>query len=180
MNKPNIAVVVGSLREHSINRQLADALARIADGRAALHLVSIADLPHYNQDDDAASPPSSTRFREQIQAADAVLFVTPEYNRSVPGVLKNAIDIGSRPYGKSVWAGKPAALCGASPGATGTCMAQQHLRNVLAHLDMRVMGQPEVFLKVGDGLFGPDGQVTNPGTTTFLTGFVDRFLTWLE
>jgi chromate reductase len=173
---PTIAVLVGSLRSQSINGRLAQALERLATGRARFVLVPLGGLPLYNQDDDGDYPAVCLAFKQQIVQADGVLFVTPEYNRSIPGVLKNAIDIGSRPYGQSAWAGKPAAVCGTSPGATGTAMAQQHLRNVLANLDMQVLAQPEVFLKMAEGLIDADGQVSNPGTATFLGGFVDRFL----
>ena len=176
MSVPTIAVLVGSLRRQSLNRRLAQALSHLAGERASFDFVELADLPLYNQDQDDSMPAACELLRSRIQQADAVLFVTPEYNRSIPGVLKNAIDIGSRPYGKSVWAGKPAAVCGASPGATGTALAQQHLRNVLAHLDMCVLGQPEIFLKADDALFGEDGSISNEGTAQFLGKFVDRFL----
>lgn len=180
MSVPSIAVLVGSLRRQSLNRRLGLALARLAGGRADFAFVELGNLPLYNQDQDGAMPAACIAFREQIGKVDGVLFITPEYNRSIPGVLKNAIDIGSRPYGQSVWAGKPAAVCGASPGATGTAMAQQHLRNILSHLDMAVPGQPEVFLKADDALFGEEGNITNEGTATFLAGFVDRFLAHIE
>lgn len=177
MSIPTIAVVVGSLRSQSINRRLAGALAQLAAGRAHFVQIPLDALPLYSQDHDADYPPACVRFKQAIAQADGVLFVTPEYNRSIPGVLKNAIDIGSRPYGHSVWAGKPAAVCGSSPGATGTAMAQQHLRNVLAHLDMVVLGQPEVFLRMSEELIDDRGQIANPGTAAFLGGFVERFLT---
>jgi chromate reductase len=112
--------------------------------------------------------------------ADAVLFVTPEYNRSIPGVLKNAIDNASRPYGQSAWKGKPAGVMGASPGAPGTSMAQQHLRNILAYLDMPTLAQPEVFIQVKDGLFGENGEVTSPETKQFLQGWMDRYTAWVK
>lgn len=176
MSEPVIAVLVGSLRAESLNRRLALAIERLAAGRARFVHADLGRLPLYSQDHDGDMPAPSQALRGLVAGADAVLFVTPEYNRSFSGVLKNAIDIGSRPYGHSVWAGKPAAVCGASPGASGTCMAQQHLRNVLAHLDMRVLGQPEVFLKVDEGLLDAEGRIANPGTEAFLGGFVDRFL----
>lgn len=180
MSVPTIAVLVGSLRRQSLNRRLGHALAHLAGKRARFDFLDLGVLPLYNQDQDGAMPAACVAFREQIGRADAVLFITPEYNRSIPGVLKNAIDIGSRPYGQSVWAGKPAAVCGASPGATGTAMAQQHLRNILSHLDMVVPGQPEIFLKADDALFAEDGQITNEGTAKFLGGFADRFLAHIE
>ncbi|HBK45613.1 MAG TPA: NADPH-dependent FMN reductase, partial [Xanthomonadaceae bacterium] len=139
----------------------------------------IGDLPLYNQDDDGDYPPQGKRLKQQVRDADAVLFVTAEYNRSIPGVLKNAIDLGSRPYGDSAFAGKPAAVLGISVGAIGTAPAQQHLRNVLAYLDMQVMGQPEVFLQHKEGLFGSDGTIANDDTRKFLQGFVDKFAAWI-
>lgn len=176
MAEPTIAVLVGSLRRESINRRLAGALEKLAAGKARFEYIEIGDLPLYNQDFDQAYPPQGTRLKERIRSADAVLFVTPEYNRSIPGVLKNAIDIGSRPYGDSAFAGRPAAVIGASIGAIGTALAQQHLRNVLAYLDMPVLGQPEAFIHYKDGLIADDGSIGNDGTKTFLQDFVDRFL----
>jgi chromate reductase len=172
-----IAVLVGSLRKESINRRLARALEKLAAGKARFDFVEIGDLPLYNQDFDADYPAEGKRLKQQIRSADAVLFVTPEYNRSVPGVLKNAIDIGSRPYGHSAFAGKPAAVIGASIGVIGTALAQQHLRNILAYLDMPVLGQPEAFLHFKEGLIDEAGSISNAGTQEFLQGFVDRFLT---
>ncbi len=176
MAEPTIAVLVGSLRRESINRRLAGALEKLAAGKARFEYIEIGDLPLYNQDFDQAYPAQGTRLKERIRNADAVLFVTPEYNRSIPGVLKNAIDIGSRPYGDSAFAGKPAAVIGASIGAIGTAMAQQHLRNVLAYLDMQVLGQPEAFIHYKDGLIDDDGTIGNDGTRKFLQDHVDRFL----
>jgi chromate reductase len=131
MAKVKVAVVVGSNRRDSINRKLAQALAGLAEGRLAFHFVSIEDLPLYNQDLEGELPQSVVRFKSEIAAADAVLFVTPEHNRSIPAVLKNAIDWGARPYGQNSWSGKPAAITGTSPGALGTAVAQLHLRQVL-------------------------------------------------
>lgn len=139
----HIAVLVGSLRAESYNRQLARALEHLAGDKAVFEYLEIGDIPLYNQDRDGDYPAEGTRLKQQIRAADAVLFVTPEYNRSIPGVLKNAIDTGSRPYGDSAFAGKPAAVVGISVGAIGTATAQQHLRNVLAYLNMHVLGQPK-------------------------------------
>ncbi|MBN9339015.1 MAG: NAD(P)H-dependent oxidoreductase, partial [Comamonadaceae bacterium] len=146
MGTYRIAVVVGSLRKDSFNRQLATALARLAPQDFAFQQVRIDDLPLYNQDDDGAPAEAVRRFKAEIAGAQGVLFVTPEYNRSIPGVLKNALDQGSRPYGQSAWAGKPAGVIGTSIGAIGTALAQQHLRNVLAYLDMPTLGQPEAFV----------------------------------
>ncbi|WP_312708542.1 NAD(P)H-dependent oxidoreductase [Stenotrophomonas sp.] len=176
MPVPTIAVFVGSLRKDSCNRKLARALQKLAGDRARFQYVQIDDLPLYNQDFDGSYPAQGTRLKEQVRAADAVLFVTPEYNRSVPGVLKNAIDLGSRPYGDSAFAGKPAAVIGASIGAIGTALAQQHLRNILAYLDMQVLGQPEAFIHFKEGLIDAEGAIHNEGTQTFLQGYVDRFL----
>jgi len=180
MATPTIAVLVGSLRKASINLKLARALEKLAEGKARFEFVQIGDLPLYNQDFDADYPAEATRLKQGIRAADAVLFVTPEYNRSVPGVLKNAIDIGSRPYGDSAFAGKPAAVIGASVGVIGTALAQQHLRNILAYLDMPVLGQPEAFLHFKDGLIDDAGTISNPGTAEFLQGFVDAFLALVQ
>jgi len=179
MSEYTIAVFVGSLRSGSFNRQLAKALEKLADGRARFSYVEIGDLPLYNQDHDADYPAQGKRLKDQVRAADAVLFVSPEYNRSVPGVLKNAIDLGSRPYGDSAFAGKPAAVIGASVGAIGGALAQQHLRNILAYLDMPTLGQPEAFIHFKEGLIAEDGSIGNPSTATFLGGFVDAFLDWI-
>lgn len=176
MAEYTIAVLVGSLRKESINRKLARALERLAAGKAHFDYVEIGDLPLYDQDFDQDYPAQGKRLKQQVRRADAVLFVTPEYNRSVPGVLKNAIDIGSRPYGDSAFAGKPAAVIGASIGVIGTALAQQHLRNTLAYLDMQVLGQPEAFVHFKEGLIEADGTVTSEGTEKFLLGFVERFL----
>jgi len=154
----SIAVIVGSLRRASFNRQLAEALVLLPE--AAGHtfgFVEIGDLPLYNQDDDADQPAPAKRLKAEVRAAEALIFVTPEYNRSIPGVLKNAIDHASRPYGDSAWRGKPAGVIGVSPGAMGTSMAQQHLRNVLAALDVRVMGLPGAFFTRREGMFAEDG-----------------------
>lgn len=180
MSNPNILIIVGSLRGGSINRRLAKALAVLVADRATITWADLAALPLYNQDQDASPSAAVSTFREQVRQADGLLFVSPEYNRSIPGVLKNAIDIGSRPYGQSVWAGKAGAICGASPGATGTAMAQQHLRNVLNHLDVDLVRQPEVFLKLDDALITDDGQITNPSTEKFLGGFVDKLLALVQ
>lgn len=178
MSVPVIAVLVGSLRRDSINRRLAQGLERLAGDRLQFRYVEIADLPLYNQDDDAAPAAEVLRLRDAVRSADAVLFVTPEYNRSIPGVLKNAIDHGSRPYGQSVWAGKRAGVIGASIGSIGTALAQQHLRNVLSYLDMPTLGQPEAFIHAKDGFFDPDGAI-GEGSREFLQVWVDAFLGWV-
>src|SRR5271167_997947 len=155
----NVAVVVGSLRKESFNRKLANALIAMAPALLKLEIVEIRQLPLYNQDDDANPPAASAVFKERVQKADAVLFVTPEYNRSVPGVLKNAIDIASRPYGKSAWDGKPGAVISLSPGAIGGFGANHHLRQSLVALDVPTLGQPEAFIQVKDGLFDDAGNI---------------------
>src|SRR5690606_19285979 len=154
--------IVGSLRRDSYNRQLATAVTSLAPSSFSFEPVKIDDLPPYNQDDDDAQAAPVKRLKQAIAEADAVLFVTPEYNRSIPGVLKNAIDHASRPYGQSAWEGKPAGVIGASVGAPGSSMAQQHLRNVLAYLDMPTLAQPETFIHVKDGVFDAAGDVANP------------------
>jgi chromate reductase len=179
MSQLKIAVLVGSLRRESFNRKLANGLIKLAPSELAFDHVEIGDLPPYNQDDDAHPAEPVKRLKSQITAADGVLFVTPEYNRSIPGVLKNAIDHASRPYGQSVWAGKPAGVVGVSVGAAGTAMAQQHLRNVLAYLDMPTLGQPEAFIQAKDGLFEPDGSI-GPASRQFLQGWMERFVVWVR
>lgn len=179
MTTHTIAVLVGSIRRESFNRKLADAIVKLAPPSLTFTNVRIDDLPLYNQDDDDAPAPSVRRFKDAIRAAHGLLFVTPEYNRSMPGVLKNAIDHGSRPYGKSVWAGKPAAVLGISVGAIGTAVAQQHLRTTLAYLDVPTLGQPEVFLQMKDGLFDQGGGIGQL-SKAFLQGFMDRFVAWVQ
>nr|WP_296016606.1 NAD(P)H-dependent oxidoreductase [uncultured Acidovorax sp.] len=179
MAQLNIAVVVGSLRKESFNRQLATALARLAPPDVKFTQLRIDDLPLYNQDDDGQQAASVLRLKGEIQAAHGVLFVTAEYNRSIPGVLKNAIDHASRPYGQSAWAGKPAGVIGASVGAIGTALSQQHLRNVLAYLDMPTLGQPEAFIHAKEGLFDADGNV-GEASRKFLQGWVDKYVAWVR
>ena len=179
MAQLNIAVVVGSLRKESFNRQLATALARLAPPDVKFTQLRIDDLPLYNQDDDGHQAAPVLRLKGEIQAAHGVLFVTAEYNRSIPGVLKNAIDHASRPYGQSAWAGKPAGVIGASVGAIGTALSQQHLRNVLAYLDMPTLGQPEAFIHAKEGLFDADGNV-GEASRKFLQGWVDKYVAWVR
>ena len=175
-----IAVVVGSLRRDSFNRHLAQALAKLAPAQIEPVLVRIDDLPLYNQDDDSHQAEPVRRLKTEIAAAQGVLFVTPEYNRSIPGVLKNAIDHGSRPYGQSVWGDKPAGVIGVSIGAIGTALAQQHLRNVLAYLDMPTLGQPEMFLQNKPGLFAPGGGIGPEDTRQFLQKYLETFAGWVK
>ncbi len=179
MSQYQIAVVVGSLRRDSLNARLANALARLAPAEFSFKRVEIGDLPLYNQDDDDNQATAVKRLKAEIGAASGVLFVTPEYNRSVPGVLKNAIDHASRPYGQNAWAGKPAGVIGISIGAIGTALAQQHLRNVLAYLDMPTLGQPEVFLQAKDGLFDDEGNI-GAASRDFLQSWVSRYCDWVR
>jgi len=176
----NVAVLVGSLRKESINLKLAHAIERLASAELKFDYVRIGDLPLYTQEFDTEYPPVCQRLKKEIEASDAVLFVTPEYNRSIPGVLKNAIDIASRPWGTNSFAGKPGAVLGASPGSAGTSMAQQHLRNVLAYLDVPTPAQPEVFIHFKEGIFDSEGKIGNADTQKFLQGFVDRYVAWIK
>ena len=178
MATTRIAVIVGSLRKASFNRQLADALPALAKDVEFTQL-RIDDLPPYDQDDDGAPAESVKRLKGEIAAASGLIFLTPEYNRSFPGVLKNAIDHASRPYGQSAWKGKPAGVMGVSIGAAGTSMAQQHLRNVLAYLDVPVLGQPEVFIQHKDGLFTGPGKL-NESTEKFVKGWMDTYLAFVK
>jgi chromate reductase, NAD(P)H dehydrogenase (quinone) len=175
-----IAVMVGSLRQDSLNRRLALALAALAPENFSFHHSRIDDLPLYNQDDDNRPGEAVRRLKTEISAAQGVLFVTPEYNRSVPGVLKNAIDLASRPYGQSAWAGKPAGVIGVSVGAIGTSMAQQHLRNILAYLDMPTMGQPEAYIGNREGLFDDKGHIGIEDTRRFLQTWMDKYTAWVR
>lgn len=176
----NVAVIVGSLRKDSMNRKLALALPKLAPEGLSLQIAEIGALPLYNQDDDANPPAPSVAFKKQIQEADAVLFVTPEYNRSVPGVLKNAIDIASRPYGKSAWNGKPGAVISLSPGAIGGFGANHHLRQSLVFLNVPVLQQPEAYIGGGGDLFDDAGGIKKPDTQEFLRKFMASFAGWIE
>jgi len=175
-----VAVIVGSLSKASLNRKMANALVAVAPASLELSIVEIGNLPLYTPDFEPDPPAAVREFREQIGAADAVLFVTPEYNRSVPGALKNAIDVGSRPYGKSVWAGKPAAVVSVSPGALGAFGAQHHLRQSLVFLDMPAMQQPEAYIGNVATLFDPQGKLANDSTRGFLEKYMEAFAAWVE
>lgn len=179
MNQYRIAVLVGSLRKESFNRRLADAIVKLAPDGFSFQQLRIDDLPLYNQDDDAHQAAQVRRLKDEITASQGVLFVTPEYNRSVPGVLKNAIDHASRPYGQSAFAGKPAGVLGVSPGAIGTAIAQQHLRNSLGYLDMPTLGQPEAFIQHKEGLFDEAGNI-GAGSRKFLQDWMDRYVAWVK
>jgi chromate reductase len=175
-----IGVVIGSLRRDSFNRKLADAIVKLGPPEFSFTQLEIGDLPLYNQDDDGNPADQVKRLKAEITKSDGILFVTPEYNRSMPGVLKNALDHASRPYGQSAWAGKPAGVIGASIGAIGTAIAQQHLRNSLAYLDMPTLGQPEAFIQVKEGLFDEDGNIGNEGSRKFLQDWIDRYVSWVK
>jgi chromate reductase, NAD(P)H dehydrogenase (quinone) len=177
-----IAVLVGSLRKESFNRKAAHALMALAPDSLALEIVELGALSMYNQDEDeAGKPPSAwTELRQKIKAMDGVLFITPEYNRSVPAVLKNAIDIGSRPYGQSAWDGKPAAVVSVSPGAIGGFGANHHLRQSLVFLNMPTLQQPELYLGGAAKLFGPDGTVTDDSARALLQKFITTYAQWVQ
>lgn len=175
-----IAIVVGSLRKASWNRKIAEAVIANAPSGLAFSFVEIGDLPFFNEELEANPPAPWTRFRAEIAGADAVLFVTPEYNRSVPGVLKNAIDVGSRPYGKSAFAGKPAAVISVSPGAIGGFGANHHLRQSLAFLNMPTLGSPETYIGAAHTLFDESGKLKDEATRGFLADFASVFAAWIE
>src|SRR6187431_981918 len=175
-----IGYVIGSLRKESINRKLANALIKLGPTDFNFKELKIGDLPLYNQDDDKAQASVVQRLKSELRAVDAVMFVTAEYNRSIPGVLKNALDHASRPYGQSAWAGKPAGIIGASIGAIGTAVAQSHLRTILAYLDMPTLGQPEAYIQIKDGFFDEAGNVSNAETRKFLHAWMDKYATWVK
>ncbi|HXX81273.1 MAG TPA: NAD(P)H-dependent oxidoreductase [Thermodesulfovibrionales bacterium] len=179
MSKRNIAVFVGSLRKESLNRKMAKALIKLSPDSLNLEIVEIGGLPLYNQDLDDSPPAVWTEFRERIKKFDGVLFVTPEYNRSIPGVLKNAIDVGSRPYGKSVWDGKPGAVMSVSPGAIGGFGANHHLRQSLVFLNVPAMQQPEAYIGHAADLFDESGNLSNDSTREFAVKFMNAFAAWV-
>ena len=179
MSQYHIAVIVGSLRRDSFNRKLADAVVKLASPEFSFKQVQIGDLPLYNQDDDSSPAESVKRMKAEIAAAQGLLFITPEYNRSIPGVLKNTIDHASRPYGQSVWAGKPAGILGVSVGAIGTSMAQQHLRNILAYLNVPTLGQPEAFIQAKANLFDQSGNI-GTDSKEFMQAWMDYYLAWVK
>ena len=174
-----IAVVVGSLRRDSLNQKFANAIVKLAPDEFSFSVVKIDDLPLYNQDDDANPSESVKRLKSELAVSKGLLFVTPEYNRSIPGVLKNAIDHASRPYGQNAWAGKPAGVLGVSIGAMGTALAQQHLRNILAYLDVPTLGQPEAFIHAKEGLFDKDGNI-GAASKEFLQTWMNRYAGWIK
>lgn len=177
----DVAVIVGSLRRESFSRKMANALAAVAPASLRLKIVEIGPLPLYNQDlDGPDSPTAWVSFRERIKAADAVLFVTPEYNRSVPAALKNALDVGSRPYGESAWNGKPGAVVSVSPGAIGAFGANHHLRQSLVFLNVPTLQQPEAYIGGAAGLFDANGNLSSETTRDFLRKFMEAYSAWIE
>ncbi len=181
MDKHKIAILVGSLRKDSLNRKIARTLCAIRDDSLDCTIVEIGDLPLFNQDIEGDPPAAWLRFREQIAAVDGVLFVTPEYNRGIPGALKNAIDVGSRPYGKSVFAKKPAAVVTASPGGTGGFGCNHQLRQCCVFLDMPMMAQPEAYLgHVTDDSFDADGELKDGELRKIVTKLAHSFAGWVD
>ena len=175
-----VAVIVGSLRKASLNRRMANVLIAMAPPPLELAVVEIGALPLYNEEWDADAPPAVQEFRRQVGAADAVLFVTPEYNRSMPGGLKNAIDVGSRPSGKSVWSGKPGAVVSVSPGGLGAFGANHHLRQSMVFLDVPMLQQPEMYIGNAAALFDESGALVNDSTRALLEKFLQAFARWIE
>ncbi len=182
MEKKKIAVLIGSLRQASFNRKLATALMELAPPSLEMDVLSIGELPLYNEDLEISSPPPAIwlEFRKTIAAHDGLLFLTPEYNRSMPAVLKNALDVGSRPYGRNAWNGKPAAVISLSVGALGGFGANHHLRQTLTCLNVPVMQQPEAYIGNAATLFDKEGTLTVPETRDFLAGFMQAFATWVD
>jgi len=181
MTKPyDVAVLVGSLRKQSLCRKTALALASLAPASLKLDIVEIGQLALYNQDTDEDPPQAWTNFRDRIKRADAVLFVTPEYNRSVPGALKNALDVGSRPYGKSAWSGKPGAVVSVSPGALGAFGANHHLRQSLVFLNVPMLQQPEAYLGGAGSWYDAEGALVDESAGKFLQVFIDAYAGWIE
>jgi chromate reductase len=183
MSAKKIAVVIGSLRKDSLNRKFAHEVIALAPPSLAFEIVEIGELAIYNEDLEAhgaTAPQAWTQFRERVKDVDGVLFFTPEYNRSTTAALKNALDVGSRPYGSSVWSGKPAAIVSVSPGATGAFGANHHLRQSMVFLDMPLLQQPEAYIGGAANLLGPDGKLNNDSTKQFLKKFIDTYATWVE
>lgn len=177
-----IAVIVGSLRKESLNRKMAHALIALAPSSLKAQIIEIGDLPLYNQDldDEGNVPQAWTHFRKQMQDCQGVLFITPEYNRSVPGVLKNAIDVGSRPYGQSIWNKKPGAVISVSPSALGGFGANQHLRQSFVFLDIPILQQPEAYIGHAENLFDAQNNITNEDTKKFLRNFMEAYANWVK
>ena len=176
----SLAVIVGSLRKESMNKQLADNLARLGKDLFSCNFVNLGDVPMLNQDLEADLPAGVVRLKQSITDADAVLLVTPEYNRSIPPLMKNAIDWGSRPYGQNSWSGKPLAIAGLAPGNVGTAAAQAHLRSIITILGVKLMTQPEIYLTNTGGFFDSAGRIASADTEEFLAGFMRKFADWVE
>lgn len=179
MSQYQIVVVVGSLRKDSFNLKLAQALTKLAPADFSFKFLKIDDLPLYNQDDDTHQAEPVKRMKTEISVAKGLIFVTPEYNRSIPGVLKNAIDHGSRPYGQNAWSQKPAGVIGASVGVVGTAVAQQHLRTILAAIDVPTMALPEAFIFVKEGLFDATGGF-GEDSKKFMQNWMDKYAAWVR
>ena len=179
MAKPHLAVVVGSNRRDSINRKLALALAKLGADKFDANFVRIDHLPMFNQDLEGSLPPEVVRYKNELAQADGILIVTPEHDRSIPAVLKNAVDWGARPYGQNSWAGKPAFITGTSPGAIGSAIAQQHLRSVMVSLGVILMGG-EAYVTFKPNLIDERGNIADESTQKFLQGFIDHFATLVE
>jgi chromate reductase, NAD(P)H dehydrogenase (quinone) len=180
MQQIKVAVLVGSLRQKSVTRKVARALTQLAPAGLHFSFIEIGDLPHYNEDLESDPPAAFTRFRSAIAASDALLFVTPEFNRGMPGVLKNSVDVGSRPWGKSVWAGKPAAVVSQSYGGLAGFGAHHQLRQVLMGVGVASMPHPEAYIGNAGTLFDEAGELNNPATKEFLSAFMLAFQTWIE
>ena len=175
-----IAVIVGSLRKESYNRKIAQEMIRLSEGKLEMKIVEIADLPLYTEDLDQKPPEAWTFFREQIKGADGLLIVSPEYNRTIPGALKNAVDVGSRPYGSSVWPGKPGAVVTSSISSLGGLAANHHIRQAFVFVDVPLMQQPEAYIGNAAEIFKEDGKTLVADTEKFLSDFVDAFHQWVE
>lgn len=175
-----IGLIIGSLRKDSFNRKIAHTLMHLAPKSLDMKIIEIGQLPFFNQDEEASPPHAWVQFREAIKPLDGFILITPEYNRSVPAVLKNALDVGSRPYGENLWNGKPCAIVSASIGAIGGFGANHHLRQSMVFLNAPCMQQPEVYLSFVDKLFDDKGNINSEGTKTFLSQFMQTFLTWVQ
>ncbi|WP_436416346.1 NADPH-dependent FMN reductase [Petrimonas sp.] len=180
MSKKKVAVLVGSLRKESFNRKVANQLIQLAPDSLELELVEIGQLPHYNEDLELNVPKEYTEFREKIKSFDGFLFVTPEYNRSVPSALKNAFDVGSRPYGQSVWGGKPGAVVSVSMSAIGGFGANHIVRQSMVFLNVPMMQQPEAYIGSAHTLFDESGNLVNEGTRDFLKAYIDAYAAWVN